>query len=275
MNKLLRANFARLWKNRLFYLSTAIMAMIGAALPIALYMDIKDGYSTALESDFFVYAVLIVIISSAFTALFIGTEYSDGTMRNKIVVGHKRRDIYLANLIICVFAGMCMCAAYIIAYLSVGIPLVGFFERGAIVVILLALAVFAMMTAFIALYALIAMLCPNKAYTAAACILLGFLMLFAGVMINSALNEPEYYDAYVYTENGVTVTEEMIANANYLTGTKREIYEFLYDFLPGGQVIQITGMTADDPGMMALYDLVILSAATVLGIAIFRKKDLK
>lgn len=71
----------------------------------------------------------------------------------------------------------------------------------------------------------------HKAYTAALCILLAFALLFAGVYITSALNEPEYYQGFSYTENDVTASEEMERNPNYLSGAKRQVYEFMYDFL--------------------------------------------
>ena len=60
----------------------------------------------------------------------------------------------------------------------------------------------------------------HKVYTAALCILLAFALLFAGVYITSALNEPEYYQGFSYTENDVTASEEMERNPNYLSGGK-------------------------------------------------------
>ena len=119
------------------------------------------------------------------------------------------------------------------------------------------------------------MLCPNKAYTAAICILLAFALLFAGVYITSALNEPEYYQGFSYTENGVTVSDEMERNPNYLSGAKRRAYEFMYDFVPGGQALQLANMRAEKPGMLALYDGIILIISSAVGIIIFRRKDLK
>ena len=66
-----------------------------------------------------------------------------------------------------------------------------------------------------------------------------FFLLFMGIHIVSSLNEPEYYSAYSYTENGITVQEDESKNPNYLSGTKRKVYEFLNDFTPGGQLFQI------------------------------------
>ena len=133
----------------------------------------------------------------------------------------------------------------------------------------------ALVAAFASLYTLLAMLCRNKAYTVAGCILLAFALMFLGIRIISALNEPEYYAAYSYTENGVTHEEAETKNPNYLFGTKREIYEFLKDFTPGSQVIQLSNMNTDKPLQLALYDSIIVIAATGCGVLIFRRKDLK
>ena len=129
--------------------------------------------------------------------------------------------------------------------------------------------------AFAALYTLTAMLIQSKAHTTAACILLVFALLFAGVHITSALNEPEYYSAYSYTGNGVTVEAQEERNPNYLTGTKRQVYEFLHDFTPGGQTLQFANMNTEHPAQLALYSSLILLAASACGILAFRRKDLK
>lgn len=49
----------------------------------------------------------------------------------------------------------------------------------------------------------------------------------------------------------------------------------MQDFTPGGQVLQISDMDTEKPVMLALYDGIILLAATGFGMAFFRRKDLK
>lgn len=128
---------------------------------------------------------------------------------------------------------------------------------------------------FTALFTLIAMLCQNKAHTTAGCILLTFALLFAGVYISSTLEEPEYLEAYSYTENGVTVEEPEQKNPYYISGVKRQVYECLLDLTPGGQVIQISEMGAKKPVMLAVYDGLILLLVTGFGLVLFRREDLK
>lgn len=146
-----------------------------------------------MDYTLFIYVILAPILASVFTALFIGNEHSSGAMRNKLIAGHRRGCIYLADLLVSCCAGICLCLA------------------------------FALMLAFTALFTLIAMLCQNKAHTTAGCILLTFALLFAGVYISSTLEEPEYLAAYSYTENGVTVEEPEQKNPYYISGMNAHV----------------------------------------------------
>ena len=276
MRKLLRADFSRLFRDKVFLISCTVMFLAGTGLPLIHYFDnLKNGESWTADSTCFAYAFPVPILLSLVTALFVGTGYSDGTMRNKLIVGHKRHCIYLSNLIVCITAGFSLCLSYLVPHTCLGLLLLGNFETGAAKLFVYIGLNFALTAAFATLFVLISMLCNNKAYSTAGCILLVFALLFAGIRITSALNEPEYYSGYSYTENGSTITEEAERNPNYLRGTKRQIYEFLNDFVPGGQVIKLANMNSEKPAMPALYDGIILLAATGFGLAFFRRKDLK
>ena len=245
MRKLLRANVSRLLRDRAFWLA-ALMAALGASMAVVNAVHARqDGEIWTMDYTLFIYVILAPILASVFTALFIGNEHSSGAMRNKLIAGHRRGCIYLADLLVSCCAGICLCLA------------------------------FALMLAFTALFTLIAMLCQNKAYSTTGCILLVFALLFAGVSITSALNEPEFYSGYSYSENGITITEEPERNPHYLSGTKRQVYEFLQDFVPGGQAIQLANMKAEKPGRLAVCDGVILLGAVGAGVWVFRRKDLK
>lgn len=276
MLKLLRAGFSRLWKDRVFLLSAAIVFLMGAGLPIIHFMDNQNNATGwTPDASCFSYAFFIPILLTALTSLYIGCEYSDGTMRNKCIVGHRRGSIYLANLIICITAGAMLCAAYLIPHTGLALALLGKFESAPQTVLLYIVLNLVLTFAFSSISTLVAMLCQNKAYSSAACILLVFALLFWGIRITSALNEPEYYSAYSYTENGVTVEAPEERNPNYLTGTKRQAYEFLLDFTPGGQVLQLANMDTEHPAQLALYSGLIVLVSTCGGILAFRRKDLK
>lgn len=276
MRKLLRANFTRLWHDKIFLISCAFMFLTGVALPIIHCVDNRtNGAVWTPDSSFFGYALYAPVLIALVSALFVGSEYSAGAIRNKMIVGHRRCCIYLANLITCIAGGVLLCVAYAVPYTCLGLVLLGGFTSAPQTVLLYAVLYFALISAFSAVFVCISMLCTNRTYATAGCILLTIVLLIAGVVIVSALNEPEFYPAYSYSENGESVGEEEARNPNYLSGVKRQVYEFLYDFIPGGQVLQLVNMKAEKPAVLALYSIVILLVVSGCGLLAFRRKDLK
>ena len=276
MPKLLRANFSRLLHDRAFRLLSALMAFFGTSMAVVNAVHARqDGEIWVMDYTIFIYVILAPIVNAVLTALFIGNDYSSGTMRNKRIAGHRRGIIYLANLLVCICAGICLCLAFALPQAAAGLLLKGERNAAPATILLYVGLSFALMIAFTALFTLIAMLCQNKSHTTAGCILLTFALLFAGVYISSTLEEPEYLAAYSYTENGVTVEEPEQRNPYYITGMKRQVYEFLQDLTPGGQVIQISEMGVKKPAMLAIYDGLILLLVTGFGLVFFRREDLK
>ena len=276
MRKLLRANGSRLRRDRAFWLLAALMAALGASMAVVNAVHARqDGEIWTMDYTLFIYVILAPILASVFTALFIGNEHSSGAMRNKLIAGHRRGCIYLADLLVSCCAGICLCLAFALPQAGLGLLLKGEWKAAPAELALYIGLSFALMLAFTALFTLIAMLCQNKSHTVAGCILLVFVLLFIGVYITSALNEPEYLAGYSYTEDGVTVEEPETKNPNYISGTKRKVYEFMQDFTLGGQMLQISDMNAEKPTMLALYDGIILLAATGCGLVFFRRRDLK
>lgn len=276
MRKLLRANFSRLRHDRSFWLLSALMVFFGASMAVVNAINIRrEGAVWVMDYSLFTYGILAPILTSVLAALFIGSDYSGGTLRNKLIAGHRRGNIYLANLITCCCAGILLCILFVIPLGVLGLLLGGQLQSAPAKLLTYGALSLALLAAFTALFTLIAMLCQNKSHTVAGCILLAFILIFLGVYITSALNEPEYLAGYSFTENGVTVEEAETKNPNYISGTQRQIYEFMQDFTPGGQVLQISDMDAEQPAALALYDGIILLAATGFGIVLFRRKDLK
>ena len=252
------------------------MFALGTGFPfLHYYNNLNYGESLTPDSTSFAFVFFVPILLSCAAPLFIGSEYSDGTMRNKLIVGHKRYNIYLSEQFVCTAAGFMLCLAYIVPHTALSLILLGKFESAPDKLAAYVGVSCALIIALNAVFTAFSMLCRYKAYSTAVCILLVFALLFVGIGITSALNEPEYYVGYTYTENGITTSEEAEPNPNYLSGTKREIYEFLNDFTSGGQMLKLAGMNSEKPAVLALYDGLITLAATVLGVILFRRKDLK
>lgn len=276
MRKLLRAIFSRLLRDRAFRLIAVLMMLLGASMAVINAVRIsREGTVWIMDFSLFTYVTIVPVLTSLLTALFIGSDYSGGTLRNKLIAGHRRGNIYLADLIACCCAGTVFCIVFAFAQGVIGLLLGGKIQSAPTKLLLYGALSIALTFAFTALFTLIAMLCGSRAHSVAGCLLLAFMLIFLGVYITSALNEPEYLAGYSFTEGGVTVEEPETKNPNYIGGTKRKVYEFMRDFTPGGQVLEIGDMDAEKPAMLALYDAIILIVATGIGMALFRRKDLK
>lgn len=279
MTKLLSANFLRLKKSILFWGCLILMFLLGAGFTLQRFWEqtayAEFGHISYIDEVFFRYALLIGIVMAVFIPLFFGTEYSDGAIRNKLIVGHSRVSIYLSGLITAFAAALSFCAAYILAVLAVGTPLISGIRLGMAQCAVFILGTLTLTAAFSALYVLIAMNCAKKAASAVACVLGVFLLLFAAIYISARLDAPEFHTNYAFSINGQITEEELTPNPQYLQGTERKVYQFLNDFLPGCQAGQYIDMSVEDPGMLAVWSLAIAAGTTAAGAALFRRKDLK
>lgn len=314
MNRLLSANFTRLRKSKIFWLGVIAMTGFGAFLPISNYMDkiryqeITDyEYTTPFDSVLFGYALAIGVICAIFISLFLGTEYSDGTIRNKLIVGKTRASIYFSNLITNIAAALFMCLCYLGSVCAVGIPLCDKMEMEVSLAIKIIAASFVMVIAFCSICTMLSMIIQSKAVMAIISITSIFVLIFASVIMSDRLNQPKNY---IYSEmtNGV---EKVISepNSHYVGGTKRKVYIFLNDFLPTSQSVKFyinsaldiesdnknenqnsnADISADEdvPGeamieekeshlwTLVLYSSINIVITTAIGLFVFQKKNIK
>ena len=279
MSRLLSADFAKLKKNKFFWLCMAGMAVFALFMKIMDYVSMREysGSVPSFESLLLIYALVIGFLMAAFVSLFVGTEYSDGTIRNKLIIGHTRVSIYLSNLITCFAAGVMMCLAYLIPALAVSALLCRSDSTDFRMLLLMILYSFVLTLAFTSLYSLAGMICQNKALTAVITILVICFFSVASIYISAKLNEPETYPEISALADGRTVTSaRQVPNPGYVRGTQREVYQFLNDFPPTGQSVILTrGDTEASTPLLPVYSACIAVAASGIGIFIFRKQDIK
>ena len=91
MIKLLNAGFTRLKKDKLFWGLTIVVVVFSLFILYNAYSDMKKyGGNINIDGYFFNVGSLIGVAIAIFASVYIGNEYSNGTLRNKIVIGHKR-----------------------------------------------------------------------------------------------------------------------------------------------------------------------------------------
>lgn len=273
MNKLMAANLARLKKDKVFWLGIAFLFVFCVIILMKNYQD--SAGSVAVDNFFFGYTMFVSIVSAIFCSLYLGTEYSDGTIRNKLIVGHPRGSIYLSNLIVCIVANLLMMLAWLIPAVALGFPLFGSLTIDIKTFLLMFTGSLIMIAALAAVFTLISMLVQNKAFAAVAAVVGIFVLIFAATYIANALDEPASYPGYEMGADSSVVSSEEVPNPNYLSGTKRTVYETILDIIPTGQALQYMSLTAIHLWRMPLYSLAILIITTSAGIFVFRKKDIK
>lgn len=270
MSKLMYAGLGRLIRNKLFIICCAAMFLVGAIIPFIVSRD------TPIEKIFFTFSIIVGIIFSAFAGLFIGIEYGEGTIRNKLIVGHKRISIYFSNFLICSIAGLCMQLCYTIGLCITGMPYLGLPELSFGSISYLYFISVLITITFASIYTLFGMLISRRSGGVVISIFIAIFLIALAVVNNSRLKEPEYFGSFVYTdESGQTTEIEQELNPNYLRGIKKDIYQFVYDFQPMGQALQLSTMEIQNVNRLPLYSIVIIFITTGTGLFIFRKKDIK
>lgn len=233
------------------------------------------AWASTVDAELFKYAAFIGILAAELIPLFLGTEYSDGAIRNKMVVGHSRLSIYFANLITGYTACLLCSVAYILGCVALGVPLLGWFTQPPALLLTALAGSLLMAAAFCAIFTFVAMNCAKKSTSVVICLLGAFAAFIGAIVIHSMLDAPEFIQGYELSMGGQVVSAPLEPNPNYLTGAKREVYQFLYDLLPTGQSLQYTMLNFTDPARLMGLAAAVTVVFTGAGAALFRRKDLK
>lgn len=277
MRKLLSANFYSLWKNRVFWADIIFSALFSVYIVFANYSPELQatGDKVLLEKVFFIMYQIVSIVIAVGTSLFIGTEYSDGTIRNKLIIGHTREKIYFSMLITALVLTLTVLLVHGICTGLLGYILFGAVEMELIQFVSIILCAMLATAVYTAIFAAISMSCSNKAINAVICIIVAIALIFISGIIQTKLLEPEMtYDGMVITMDGIEFGD-LIKNPAYLSGTKREIYKFLYDLLPSGQIIQIASNEIAHLSQLPIFSVILFATVTAVGILTFKRKDIK
>lgn len=276
MNRLLGANFSRLWRSKIFWIEIIVMLIYAIVFILngcRQAMGDMAEYNYALDNYYFNFALSIGVFCMLLISLFTGTEYGDGTLRNKLIVGHTRTCIYLSNLVTNFSASFLIMSVWLIGAM-IGVPVLGFWEMGYKQLMLYLAIITLFVAVFSAMFTFIAMLTSNKTMTVVITVIIFFGLLLFSSMIYGALEQPEMTSGVIVTVEGIQVTEPA-PNPKYVSGTLRKVYEFILDASPCGQSMQIEMLEVVRPVRMMIASAIITVIVTIGGIALFKKKDIK
>ena len=287
MSKLLRGDFIRLFKSKIFWLGFIFMAGLASLATWTKYKDLLENpdYYNPPDGILLAGAMYIGIVIAVVIGVFIGSDYSYGTVRNKHIMGHSRVAMYLSNLIISVTAAEIMHIVYMAVIIGASVAgIIRKFEMSAEnIATLIFISVFSV-AALTSVIVLVCMLVSSRTAGSISVIILSLVLIMAANTIYFRLLEKEYTQPYDYTftnEYGeeIEIHKEVTKNPKYLTGTTRKIYLFFNDLLPNNQIMQLSYDYYDESPnhteSFPLYSLSLIVVTTATGVLVFRRKDLK
>lgn len=289
MSKLLAAEQSRLLKSLIYKICLAFSIGLAALCVILrwydalkhadIYAKLGESYQN-IDSLLLASPIYLLFVLPVFVGIFVGTEYSDGTIRNKMIVGHLRADLYLSKLIVCSLADEILMFANIAVLWILGKLLVGGTSLTAAQFLAYLSVIFFATLSLTAILLLIAMSIQSKAAGSVSCILFVLIMMFSSLFVFQSLSAQEYIEVPSEVNINTDTEEADIVyekekNPRYLTGIKRRIYSTINDVLPFSQIYQFGMTDVEQPGMMMIYDCFILIFTTGTGIVILKKKNLK
>lgn len=268
MGNLLHANLRRLVRSRAFpvavlaelvYVTLAVLSCrdhCAAGDPYTLEYILTAGY--VLLSHLPIPALILAPLLS----LYLGADYGNNTLRNKLIVGHTRTEVYLADLFTCVLMAVALDVLYLVlSGLLCAKPIMEVsgrllrFSLGQVLawtaILLLARAAWA---------AVVKLVVTALGHRTAASIIILLTVVAAALFTTTGIDEISYLS------NNILVG----GNADRLAA-----WQLALDILPTGQYYQVSRLDAQNLWRMPLLSVAVFAFSTGAGLALFRKKDLK
>lgn len=277
MCKLITANFFRLRKDRFSWCVVGIIVILSLVNVFNSARSYEamtaSGYIMSLDDYYFNQAPLIGAFLAILISMFLGTEFSEGTICNKLCIGHKRNEIFLSNFISCMLATIVLTAVWLlISALLFG--LIGPLEMEVSKFIGYIFVAVGFAVSFAALYTVIGSLSSNKAMTIIYTFAVFIVFAIAASALYDRLCEPEMNQGMTLV--GTQIVEmEPTPNPLYLSGATRTICEVALELLPTGQALLLSDVAVEYPVRAIALSVVFTIMTLLVGSMLFRKKDIK
>lgn len=278
MRNLTAAQLARLKRDGHFWMCFIGVLFISAVAVLvgcreSAMMAARGYQPDRLDDYFFNVLGMLGLAFAIFDTLFLGAEYAEGTLRNQLIVGHGRRQVYLAHFAVCCVANAALVLAWFIGGLA-GAPFLGWLRMPPGDLALALGETLLGAVAFAGLFVLAGTLITGRATGVVAGFLLFLGLLLAASYMSNALWEPETVSGVVITMEGVQMMDPQ-PNPHYVAQPLRTVYQFLVNALPTGQGIQLANADVSHPALRMTADAVIALLTTGCGVAAFKRKNLK
>ena len=257
MSRVICADMIRMYRGKWFWLCLGGMLCMACALVGMQYgaMDYEVPLSRVIYLPMSFYGVAL----AALVSIFVGTDFSDGFIRNKLIAGRSRGSIFFAGLFTIWTA--CVAIYLVVTIFTFGVGY-GLFERDITAADFMQYTVMGilMCLAYGSIFSTITMLCGKRTTAVVLCMGLAFLMLFLCLHTNQIMVQPQYKDGAL--------------NPHYAEGVKKQVYALLHDLNPSGQAAQLSTMKIFSTVRWVICDLAWIVAAG-LGAVVFRRLNIR
>lgn len=288
MNKLIRAGIFRYCK------STVFRAMLAASLGLGIFTGSFTNSHFYIEYNFFLGIFLVIAIQ---ISLIIGTEFSNGIVRNNVISGHSKGIIFLSELLLSLMFSAVLFAVYFGVFAAFNAHWFSVMETGDVFVIAVGF-LFMHLSSAVICTAICFFISQNTTVAAVVNLVLILGMALGSYELQSVLEEPEYLQTVEVNEKGMMVESAVIPNPSYIPreSEKYIILHTVYYLMPCGQLRDyaknlygVWNESLYDRWNMSypehyeigslktapLYSLTAMGLFTAAGFLYFRKKDLK
>ncbi len=277
MRKLITANFFRFRKDRFSWCVVGIIVILSLVNIFGSARSYENmaamGYTTSLDDYYFNQAPLIGAFLALLISMFLGTEFSEGTIRNKLCIGHKRDEIFLSNFISCALATIVLTAVWLLTS-ALLFGMIGPLEMEVSKFIGCIFVAIGFAVSFAALYTVIGSLSSNKAMTIIYTFAVFIIFAITASALYDRLCEPEMNEGMMVV--GTQLVEmEPTPNPLYLSGVIRTVYEVALELLPTGQALLLSDVAIEYPVRAIALSAVFTFVTLLVGSMMFRRKDIK
>ena len=272
MNNLLCAHFYRLRRSLAFRLAVAATLAYTALVVLVCWDHCAEGtgrytLEAILTAGFGLMGYLPIpsLILAPLLAVYLGTENSEHTIRNKLVTGHTKSSVYLSELTLCVLTALALDLLYILLagvlciwpVLQMSGVLLRVSPEQLAALIAAALLARAAYASVIKLMATVL----NRKTSASVGVLL--LVVAAMLLCQMAFGQIQSLEHNIAA--GVPVKDGPARLA---------FWHLLVDILPTGQYLQVSRLDTPNLWRMPLLSLAVIAASTGAGLALFWRIDL-
>ena len=285
MIRLIKNNLYRLVRSKVFW--GVLLANIALNLLLILQGNGGGTFNNVPNMDNMFYATasgnseifgLLGFNLALVAGALYGAEYSNGTIRNKLITSNTRADMYFANFVTTVIIGLIFTIIYYFLVFAIGYPSFGGFSVLVTTqdIVWNVVCTLFIIFAYASIFTLIIMLSRNLTTGIMLSLLYVAVSMGIAYLLRDALDENEFMNTL---EDGVYLGEVM--NPAYISSPSlRKFVEIIISSMPAGQANELMQGRWMFDGVGASWQFMTSSAcvATITnttGYLIFRKIDLK